>query len=41
MKFLQACKRGMISGKVIKWIIALAIIVAAGFAVRGIIGKFG
>jgi hypothetical protein len=39
MKLLM-CRRGMISERVIKWIIALAILVATGFAVRGIIGKF-
>lgn len=38
---LLGSSRGMISERVIKWIIALAIIVAVGFAIRGIIGKFG
>ena len=30
----------MVVEKVLKWIIALAIIVVVGFAVRGIVGKF-
>jgi len=34
-------KRGMISGRVIKWILSLAIAVAAGFAVRAIFIKVG
>jgi len=34
-------KRGMISERVIKWIISLAIVVAAGFAVRVIFIKVG
>ena len=35
------CKRGeVISKGVIRWILYLAILVAAGFAVRNMIGRF-
>jgi hypothetical protein len=30
----------MVVEKIVKWIIALAIIVAVGFSARGIIGRF-
>lgn len=37
---LRGCKRGhIVSEEVIKWIIYLAIIVAAGFAINGIISR--
>ena len=39
---LRRCKRGhIVSEEVIKWILYLAIIVAAGFAIQNIIGRFG
>ena len=39
---LRKCKRGEgVSENVIKWIIALAIIVVAGFAAKNIIFKAG
>ena len=42
MIFRGSSKRGhIVSEEVIKWIIYLAIVVAAGFAIKGIIGKFG
>jgi len=35
-------KRGhMVSSEVIKWILYLAIVVAAGFVIKNIVGKFG
>ena len=41
MKFGR-CKRGeIVSGEVIKWILYLAILVAAGFAIKNMIGRFG
>ena len=37
---LKKCKRGdIVSGGVIKWILYLAILVAAGFAIRNIISR--
>lgn len=44
MSFLRCRlgKRGhMVSEEVIKWILYLAIVVAAGFAIKITIGKFG
>ncbi|MFH1238320.1 MAG: hypothetical protein ABIH79_00235 [archaeon] len=39
---LGRCKRGhIVSDEVIKWILYLAILVAAGFAIRNMIGRFG
>ena len=40
MRLLEFKRGSMVVEKVIKWIIALAIIVAVGVAVRGIVGKF-
>jgi hypothetical protein len=33
-------KKGMVVDEVVKWIVAIAILIAAGFAVRGIVAKF-
>ncbi len=39
---LIKCKRAeMVSGVTIKWILYLAIVVAAGFAIKSIVAKFG
>ena len=41
MRLLLKCRRGsVVVEKVIKWILALGIIVAVGFAAKNIIGKF-
>ena len=40
MRLLMGRRGSGFVDRVVKWIIALAIIVAAGFAVRSIIGKF-
>ena len=38
---LRKCKRGhIVSEEVIKWILYLAILVAAGFAIQNMIGRF-
>jgi len=42
MKLIVMCKRGnVVVEKVIKWIFALVVIAAVGFAVRSIIIKAG
>ena len=41
MSFLQSKRGHIVSEEVIKWIIYLAIVVAAGFAIKTMMGKFG
>ena len=42
MRLLGKIKRGhIVSSEIVKWIIYLVIIVAAGFAIKNMMGRFG
>jgi hypothetical protein len=39
MRFLLTKRGQLVSGETIKWILAILIIVAVGFAIRNIVGR--